>query len=96
MANETLAVELSYAWLPFEVDGAHLSFAQHCGTRLDSARCNHWGPAVHKWEGKLATGPQAGKIGVLIGETGHLRQRLKQYVAGTERGNQLWRETFLK
>jgi hypothetical protein len=96
MANETLSVELSYSWLPFTVDGAHLRFTQHCGTRLDSARCSHWGPAVYKWEGRLATGPQAGKVGVLIGETGDLRQRIKQYVAGTqERGNRLWRETFL-
>jgi len=32
----------------------------------------------------------------LIGETGNLRQRIKQYVAGTqERGNKLWRDTFL-
>lgn len=35
-------------------------------------------------------------MGVLIGETGDLRQRIKQYVSGTqERGNKLWRETFL-
>ena len=96
MANETLAVELSYSWLPFTVDGVHLSFAQHCGTRLDSARCNHSGPTVYKWEGKLTTGPQVGKLGVLIGETSDLRQRIKQYVTGTqERGNRLWRETFL-
>jgi hypothetical protein len=96
MMIETLTVEFSYSWLPFTVDGAHLSFTEHCGTRLDSMRCNHWGPAVYKWEGRLATGPQAGKLGVLIGETGDLRQRIKQYVAGTqERGNQLWRETFL-
>ena len=96
MPNETLSVELSYSWLPFTVDGDHLTFAQHGGSRLDSARCSHWGPAVYKWEGKLASGPQAGKVGVLIGETGDLRQRIKQYVAGTqERGNRLWRETFL-
>jgi hypothetical protein len=78
------------------VNDAHLSFAQHCGARLNSTRCSHWGPAVYKWEGRLATGPHSGKIGVLIGETGDLRQRVKQYVGGTqERGNRLWRDTFL-
>ena len=31
-----------------------------------------------------------------MGETGDLRQRIKQYVSGTqERGSKLWRETFL-
>ncbi len=41
-------------------------------------------------------GPHAGKTGILIGETSDLRQRIKQYVSGTqERGNKLWRETFL-
>jgi hypothetical protein len=93
---DTLAVELSYSWRPFTVDDVHLSFAQHCGVRLDSPRCSHCGPAVYKWEGLVASGPNAGKVGVLIGETGDLRQRIKQYVAGTqERGNKLWRETFL-
>ncbi len=32
----------------------------------------------------------------LVGETGDLRQRIKEYVSGTQkRGNKLWRETFL-
>ena len=32
----------------------------------------------------------------MIGETSKLRQRIKQYVSGTQKnGNRLWRETFL-
>ena len=32
----------------------------------------------------------------LFGETGDLRRRIKQYVTGTQdRGNKLWKETFL-
>ncbi len=43
----------------------------------------------------IRVGPHAGKRALLIGETGDLRQR-RQYVSGTqERGNKLWRETFL-
>jgi hypothetical protein len=46
--------------------------------------------------GLVKSGPRSGEVGVLIGETGDLRQRIKQYVAGTQdRGNRLWRETFL-
>jgi hypothetical protein len=64
--------------------------------RLERALCSWWGPAIYKWEGTVRSGPNAGKTGVLIGETGDLRQRVKQYVSGTqERGNKLWRETFL-
>jgi len=48
-------------------------------------------------EGVVSSGPNTGKIGVLIGETEDLRHRIKQYVSGTQkRGNRLWRETFLK
>jgi hypothetical protein len=55
------------------------------------------GPAVYKWEGAIVAGSHAGKRGLLIGETADLRQRIKQYISGTqERGNKLWRETFLK
>jgi hypothetical protein len=44
----------------------------------------------------LKAGPRVGKVGVLVGETGDIRQRIKQYVSGTqERGNKLWREEFL-
>lgn len=46
--------------------------------------------------GLLKAGPHAGKVGILIGETGDLRQRVKQYVSGTqESGNKLWRQHFL-
>jgi len=97
MEPEHVLTNLSYEWAPFTFDGLHLTFPQHCGTRLDSARCSHWGPAVYKWEGVVSSGPNAGKIGVLIGETEDLRHRIKQYVSGTqERGNRLWRENFLK
>ena len=95
--NERLLAELSYEWLPFTFAAVHLTFAQHCGTRLESSRCSHWGPAVYKWEGAVSSGPNSGKVGVLIGETDDLRQRIKAYISGTqERGNRLWRETFLQ
>ncbi len=85
-----------YSWEPFTVDGAHLTFAQHVEARLQRNRSSHWGPAVYKWEGPVTSGPNAGTIGLLIGETDDLRQRIKQYVSGTqERGNKLWRERFL-
>jgi hypothetical protein len=93
---ERLIAELDYSWKPFVVDGLHLTFRQHVSTRLESHRCSHWGPAVYKWEGPINDGPHAGQVGVLIGETSDLRQRIKQYVSGTqERGNKLWREGFL-
>src|SRR2546425_6073766 len=97
MEPEHVLANLSYEWAPFTFDGFHLTFPQHCGTRLDSARCSHWGPAVYKWEGVVSSGPNTGKIGVLIGETEDLRHRIKQYVSGTQkRGNRLWREGLLK
>jgi len=44
----------------------------------------------------MTEGPNAEKIGVLIGETDDLRQRIKQYISGTQaRGNKYWREHFL-
>jgi hypothetical protein len=98
MAAETrsLTAELKYSWQPFLVGGRHLSFADHVSARLERGLCSWWGPAIYKWEGPIRSGPNAGKTGVLIGETGDLRQRIKQYVSGTqERGNKLWRETFL-
>jgi hypothetical protein len=92
----SLIVELKYCWEPFLVGGRHLSFAEHVSARLNRTRCTWWGPAIYKWEGALKSGPNADKTGVLIGETGNLRQRIKQYVSGTqERGNKLWRERFL-
>ena len=96
MTQELLAVELSYEWKPFTVNGTHLTYSQHVSSRLEYSRCSHWGPAVYKWEGLISRGPNAGKTGILIGETGDLRQRIKQYISGTqERGNKLWRESFL-
>ena len=78
------------------VSGRHLTFAEHCKSRLSQAGCNHWGPAVYKWEGALKEGIYAGRTGVLIGETSDLRQRIKQYISGTqESGNRYWREQFL-
>jgi len=92
----TLTAQLRYSWQPFLVAGRHLSFADHVSARLERGLCSWWGPAIYKWEGPVRSGPNAGKIGILIGETGDLRQRIKQYVSGTqERGNKLWRETFL-
>ena len=97
MPDERLLADLHYSWQPFTLDGRHLAFADHATARLERGRCSSWGPAVYKWEGLLKAGPHAGRLGILIGETGDLRQRIKQYVSGTqERGNRLWRETFLK
>lgn len=97
MSSHTLVGELRYSWRPFTVGGRHLTFAEHVTTRLERDHCAWWGPAVYKWEGTVSSGPHTGKRGVLIGETGDLRQRIKQYVSGTqERGNKLWRETFLE
>jgi hypothetical protein len=96
MGAERSTTEIEYSWRPFTLDGTHLSFAEHVTARLEERRCSCWGPAVYKWEGSLKAGPHAGKLGLLVGETGDLRQRIKQYVAGTQdRGNRLWRETFL-
>jgi hypothetical protein len=93
---QTMNVELKYTWQPFAVGGKHLSFSEHITARLERGLCSWWGPAIYKWEGPVHSGPKTGKVGVLIGETGDLRQRIKQYVSGTqERGNKLWRETFL-
>lgn len=96
MDKHVLAPKLTYQWKPFTLDGVHLTFAQHVTARLERDRCSHWGNAVYKWEGPVNQGPKSGKLGILIGETKDLRQRIKQYVSGTqERGNKLWRETFL-
>lgn len=93
---ERLISEIAYEWRPFTLDGEHLTFRQHVSARLSQARCSHWGPAVYKWEGAVAQGPHSGSVGILIGETSDLRQRIKQYVSGNqERGNKLWRESFL-
>lgn len=95
-AAQKLTAEVKYEWRPFLLSGNHLSFAEHVAARLERALCSWWGPAIYKWEGPVKAGPNAGKTGVLIGETGDLRQRVKQYISGTqERGNKLWREAFL-
>jgi hypothetical protein len=93
---EHLIAELKYDWRPFTLDGQHLNFRQHVTSRLSETCCSHWGPTVYKWQGRLEGGPHASSVGILIGETSDLRQRVKQYVSGTqERGNKLWRESFL-
>lgn len=95
MANLVLALE--YEWEPFTVDGRHLTFVEHRTARLYRGRCSHWGAAVYKWEGVVREGPHTGKIGVLIGETDDIRQRIKQYASGTQKGgNVYWRENFLE
>jgi hypothetical protein len=94
---QTLAPRIEYEWAPFEVRGSHLCFSDHIKARLSQAACSWWGPAIYKWEGPITSGPNEGKLGVLIGETADLRARIKQYVRGTQRrGNKLWRETFLQ
>lgn len=94
--RHALSARLEYSWTPFEVGGRRLTFLEHVSTRLERAMCNSWGPAIYKWEGEITSGQNIGKRGVLIGETGNLRQRIKQYVSGTQvRGNKLWREGFL-
>ena len=94
---ESLSASFDYEWKPFMLDGKHLSFIQHVNSRLEHNRCSHWGSAIYRWEGKISQGPHSNLIGVLIGETKDLRQRIKQYVSGTqERGNKLWRESFLE
>jgi len=93
---EILTAEFSYSWQPFTLDGQHLHFAEHSVARLERTRCSWWGPAVYKWAGEVTQGPHAGQRGVLIGETANIRSRIKQYLSGTqERGNKLWRESFL-
>ncbi|OIQ10397.1 hypothetical protein MOOTH_26980 [Moorella thermoacetica] len=91
-----LILALDYEWVPFNYQGKQLTFIEHMNTRLDRGLCSHWGPAVYKWEGVIEEGSQKGHVGVLIGETGDLRQRIKQYVSGTQPfGNKYWRDEFL-
>jgi len=92
-----LRFEFEYEWEPFTLSGKHLTFAEHRMARLSKRTCSHWGEAVYKWEGLLKKGPHAGKVGILIGETSDLRQRIKQYIRGTQKhGNIYWRENFLE
>ena len=93
---ESIKFDFKYEWEPFTLQSRHLTFREHSRARLSRADCSHWGAAVYKWEGLLAEGEHAGDIGVLIGETSDLRQRIKQYVSGTQKsGNKYWREQFL-
>src|SRR5437870_5246769 len=97
MPPGTLTAEVQYSWQPFKVNESHLTFAEHAVARLARDRCDWWGPAVYKWQGPITVGPNTGKRGVLIGETGDIRSRIKAYISGTqEHGNKLWRDTFLK
>jgi hypothetical protein len=93
---ESLDFEFNYSWEPFTFQGKHLTFQEHCKSRLSRSVCSHWGPAVYKWEGLLIQGEHSGEIGILIGETDDLRRRVKQYISGMqESGNKYWREQFL-
>ena len=92
----SVSVQMQFEWEPFKVNGQHFAFDRDKNSRLSRLACSHWGPVVYRWEGAIDSGPNTGKTGVLIGETNNLRQRIKQYVAGTQaRGNKLWREEFL-
>ena len=92
-----LGLSISYRWEPFEFEGKHLSFQEHKITRLYNDKCTHWGAAIYKWEGQMRAGPYLGHTGILIGETEDLRQRIKQYISGTQKsGNAYWRDVFLE
>ena len=96
MTKQFIQATLEYDWEPFTLRGRHLTFREHIHSRLEQAHCSHWGPAIYRWKRELRDGPHSGQTGVLIGETGDLRQRIKQYVSGPQdRGNRLWRESFL-
>ena len=83
-------------WEPFKVDGEHLTFERLSSRRLRQEICSHWGPAIYKWEGLIEEGPHEGEEGVLVGETGNLRQRIREYASGTQqKGNKRWRDEFL-
>ena len=93
---ESVSFDFEYEWEPFTVQEKHLTFEEHRSARLNRTDCSHWGAAIYKWEGPLTRGAHAGQTGVLVGETADLRQRIKQYVSGTqESGNKFWREKFL-
>lgn len=92
-----LESSIQYEWVPFTLNGAHITFIQHKSSRLEQTKCSQWGAAIYMWKGQLDIGPKSGKTGVLIGETKNIRQRIKQYISGTQpRGNKLWRESFLE
>jgi len=93
---ESLELKIEYLWNPFLYKGGHLTFNDCKNVILRQEDCSYWGAAVYKWEGQITIGDHAGELGVLIGETLDLRQRIKQYISGTqESGNKYWREEFL-
>lgn len=96
MITEKLKVEIEYIWESFLFNERHLTFLDHRDARLTQHDCSHWGAAVYMWKGMITKGPNSSKIGILIGETKDLRQRIKQYISGTQNaGNKYWRENFL-
>ncbi|SRR6266540_3698778 len=93
---KSLSFNLQHDWSAFTVGGFHLNFEEHRIARLSQVDSSDWGPAIYKWEGPITQGEHSGQVGVLIGETDNLRQRIKQYVSGTqESGNKYWREQYL-
>lgn len=94
-AVQTPEGHAEYSWEPFLVRGQHQTFTDIHRGRLTA--CSHDGPAVYKWEGKITEGPKTGLLGIYVGETGDMIQRIRQYRRGTqERGNRRWREEFLE
>ena len=96
MSTNRSTVSFDYQWEPFTVDDYHYSLREHSSKRLSMESSSHWGAAIYKWQGRLTSGQHSGKLGVLIGETDDLRQRINQYKTGTQNnGNRYWREQFL-
>lgn len=94
-----LQFQFDYEWTPFMVGDSQLDFRSFQNgrlLRLAANSCSHGGAVVYKWEGEIDQGEHIGQQGVLIGETDNVRQRLRQYRAGTQPlGNVFWREQFL-
>lgn len=76
---DKLRLELEYEWEPFTVTGQHLTFAQLRGTQLLRNECSHWGAGIYEWQGMVTEGTRFGKVGILIGETDDISQRIQQY-----------------
>lgn len=93
---DKLHLDLEYEWEPFTVSGQHLTFAQLRERELFSNECSHWGPAIYKWEGVPTKSERPWQLGILIGETDSIKQRIQQYAtarAASRDGNA--REDFL-
>lgn len=93
-----LTFELLYEWDPFIIAEKHLTFLKMGGYYLNGS--SHKGPSVYKWDGIVNQGPRAGQRGILIGETGDLHRRIREYRHGTHKsgnkyGNPKCREEFL-